>query len=187
MKNRPQYILISLLAAFAMTMPATAAMGEDFANHSFYTVTSYNLGPLLIKNSDSIGAEIGDIPLLMITGNNADILTSRFQQLVSADIPSGFDPGSRGIAISASLNATGKLELTGAFGMSRNLWSPDSPTHEKETSWEANLGIVYHLVNNLSYELHFGYMETGDLFTEQSNDNDVESIIMVNNRLTLSF
>ncbi len=187
MKNRPQYTLALLLTALTSVMPVTVALGEDFATHSFYPVTSCSLGPLLIKNSDSMGAETGDIPLLMITGNSADILTSRLQKFVSTDIASGFDPGSRGIAISASFGATGRLELTGAFGMSRNLWSRNSPAHEKEASWEANLGVIYRLVNNLSYELHFGYMETGDLFTEQSGYDDIESIIMVNNRLTLSF
>ena len=87
----------------------------------------------------------------------------------------------------AQFNATKKFSLLGAFGLTRNLWAPDSINYENESSWEANLGVIYKLLNNLSYEIHFAYMDTGDLFTERSSYNDVESIIMVSNQLTMSF
>lgn len=67
------------------------------------------------------------------------------------------------------------------------MWTPDNVEYENESSWEANLGFIYKLVNNLSYEVHFGYMDTGDLFTDQSSYSDVENIIMVSNQLTMSF
>ncbi len=69
----------------------------------------------------------------------------------------------------------------------KNLWSPDSINYGNESSWEANLGVIYKLMNNLSFELHFAYMDTGDLYTRRSSYSDVESIIMVSNRLTMSF
>jgi hypothetical protein len=92
-----------------------------------------------------------------------------------------------GIALSATINATPKIAVQGAFGVTRNLWSPDSLSYENESSWEANLGVIYKLLNNLSYELHFGYMDTGNLFTDRSSYTNVESIIMVSNQLTMSF
>jgi hypothetical protein len=79
------------------------------------------------------------------------------------------------------------LTLATAIGLTRNLWSPDSTEFENKSSWEANLGVIYNLFNNLSYELHLGYMEPGNLFTNKSSYSNVESIIMISNKLTLSF
>ena len=39
----------------------------------------------------------------------------------------------------------------------------------------------------LAYEVHFGYMDTGDLFQEVDTYSEVESILMISNQLTLSF
>lgn len=187
MNRNPPHIALLLLIAFMLPGTVTSALSEETASHSIYMFTSHNLGPLLLNNSDSTAAEIGDVPLLMITGNNSDLLTHEVQQFISDDTLLDIAPGSQGIAISASFDATEKIGLTGAFGMTRNLNSPDKSDRQAKASWEANIGIIYHIINNLSYELHFGYMDTGDLFTEQSSYNDVESIIMVNNKLTLSF
>ena len=78
-----------------------------------------------------------------------------------------------------------KLALQGVLGVTKNSWDPS--TADNKSSWEANLGIIYKMFNNLSYELHFGYMDTGDIFKERNTYTDVESIIMISNKLTMSF
>ena len=78
------------------------------------------------------------------------------------------------------------LSLHGAIGITKNRWEAAlDPNYQ--SGWEANLGIIYKFFNNLSYEVHFGYMEPGDLFRESNAYSGVESIIMINNKLTMSF
>jgi hypothetical protein len=175
MKNFYQYLL-------ALILTGTAASGVSAANldgHMQYRIVSYSFNSDDI--SDSGSADLGP---LLITGLTSDILT---------------DPvGSSGygitnpknatdiFAVSADFSATPDLSLHGAFGVTKNRWSA-SLDPDYNGSWEANLGVIYQLFNNIRYEIHFGYMETGDLFKERNTYTDEESIIMISNKLTMSF
>ena len=79
------------------------------------------------------------------------------------------------------------ISLQGALGVTRNLWTPELMGDLNGASWEANLGVIYKFLDKLSYELHFGYMDTGTLFSDRSSYSDVESIIMISNKISLSF
>lgn len=160
---------------------------EVRASHSAYKITSYNLGAVQDSLEENSNFKAQKYAPLMITSTTSDILNSEHQGAVSWVETNSHTASSRGIALSAEYTATDKIALRGAFGITRNLWAPDSLEYEQESSWEANLGFIYKLVNHLSYELHFGYMDTGDLFTDQSSYDDVENIIMISNRLSLSF
>lgn len=160
------------------------AAGES--THHAYRVTSYNLGPILEFHQKSLFKSVDYNPL-MITSSTADILNSEHHPSVSWVEAIPHTSSSKGIALFAQFEATKNISVQGVFGITRNLWTPDNVEYENESSWEANLGFIYKLVNNLSYELHFGYMETGNLFSDQSSYSDVENIIMVSNQLTMSF
>ena len=162
---------------------APAAFADDLANHQAYRITSYNLGALLDDRLPSQFQKKETVPPLLITGITSDVLTNELDNRSSG----GGNSGTEGLGLSAEFQATRDLRLLGAFGLSRNLWVPDTPAYEAESSWEANLGIVYRFLDNLSYELHFGYMETGTLFVEKDTYSDVEHIIMISNRLSMSF
>ena len=123
----------------------------------------------------------------MITSTNADILNNEFHPSVFWGEVIPHTSSSKGIALSAQYEATKKITVLGAFGITQNLRRPDNLDEDNESSWEANLGFIYKLVNNFSYELHLGYMDTGNLFRDQSSYSDVENIIMVSNQLTMSF
>ena len=160
---------------------------EDFRTHSIYKVTSYNLGAILDMQDASKSKFSSNFNPLLITNSTADILDSEQDRTVSWVESDSHTASTRGIAVAAQFSATRKLALLGAFGLTKNLWTPNTINYENESSWEANLGVIYKLMNNLAYEVHFAYMDTGDLFTERNSYNDVESIIMVSNRLTMSF
>ena len=166
---------------------ATSSMAEDTGAHNVYRVTSYNLGALM-ESTDSTTFRTGSgFAPLLITNTKSDILNSELEGTVSWVETNPHTANSRGIALSAEFDATKKLSVRGAFGVTRNLWAPDSVDYENESSWEANLGVIYRLLDNLSFELHFGYMDTGDLFTDRSSYSGVENIIMISNQVTMSF
>ena len=177
--------VLATMAASLVLMAATAR-GEEFNGHSAYKVTSYDLSSLFSGNNEETPRYFVDFKPLMITSNVADILDSEHFTNVSLG-KSRPDSATEGIALSATFDATRKISVQGAFGVTRNHWSPNTLNFESESSWEANLGVIYKLLDHLSYELHFGYMDTGTLFTDRSSYTNVESIIMVSNQLTMSF
>lgn len=180
-------ILLTITVTIMIFLQCGISVSEELRTHRAYKVTSYNLGAILQVHEEHPGYSPETYNPLMITSTASDVLNSEHQGAVSWVETDSHTSSTSGIALSAQIKATEKVSVKGAFGITRNLWAPDSIEYENESSWEANLGIIYKLVDNLSYELHFGYMDTGDLFTDQSTYTDVESIIMVSNRLTLSF
>ncbi len=59
--------------------------------------------------------------------------------------------------------------------------------YNNRVGWEIDLGLAYKLFNNFAYEVHFGYMDTGELFQESHSYTDVDNITIVVNKLTMSF
>ena len=178
--------VVYLLTVFLVLSQGLSGYAEEVTTH-VYKVTSYNLGALVDQGNLEKSRFSQDYSPLLITGSAADIFNSEHKEMVSLGEETSTTSGINGIALSASFDATQKISLQGAFGLTRNLWAPDSINYESESSWEANLGVIYKLLDNLSYELHFGYMDTGDIFTDRSSYTDVENIIMISNKLTMGF
>lgn len=176
---------VCLLSIFLLLSQGLSGYAEEVST-SVYKVTSYNLGALVDPGNMEKFRFSQDYSPLLITGSAADIFNSEHKETVSLGETTNF-ANINGFALSATLDATQRFSLQGAFGITRNLWAPDSINYESESSWEANLGIIYKLLDNLSYELHFGYMDTGDIFTDRSSYTDVENIIMINSKLTMGF
>jgi hypothetical protein len=177
---------IPLKLAILLTLLATPVVAQDFGTHSAYKVTSYDLSSLLNNQDGTTSRYLVDFKPLLITNNVSDILSSEHFGKVSLGKEAP-DNVTQGIALSATFDATRKVSVQGAFGIARNHWVSDALSSDSEASWEANLGVIYKFLDYLSYELHFGYMDTGSMFIDRSSYSNTESIIMVSNRLTMSF
>jgi hypothetical protein len=186
-----KYIVFTAIIALQLIWQSGLVYAKDLSTnntHSAYRITSYNLGAIKGFQGGGILNPAQDFKPLFITSSTADILNSEHQPTVSTvETTPGITSNLSTIGLSAEIDATDKISLQGAFGVTRNLWTPDLFESMNGSSWEANLGIVYKLLDNISYELHFGYMDTGDLFANRSSYTDVENIIMVSNQITLSF
>lgn len=180
-------IVITFVITLQLICQSNTLYGEDLSTHSAYKVTSYNLGAIEGFQDNAGLNPSPDFKPLLITSTKADILNSEHQRNVSLSETAPGTSNIKNITLSAQFDATNNISIQGAFGLTRNLWTPDLFDSLNGSSWEANLGVIYKLLNNLSYELHFGYMDTGDLLSDQSSYSDVENIIMISNRLTLSF
>jgi len=173
-----KHIFLPIIIALQLICGTSLLSAQDLGTHRAYKITSYNLGALQnYQNTGDAPVSPNSIPLL-ITGGATDILNSEHQKTVSLS-GQPETSGLRGIALSGEFDATNNISIQGAFGVTRNLWSPDLMDGISGSSWEANLGIVYKLLNNISYELHFGYMDTGKLFTNRGSYSDVENVIMI--------
>ena len=181
-----KYIIFTIVFGLQVMFQSGTLYGEESSSHRAYKITSYILGDINDFQETGTATPAQDFTPLMITGSAADILSSEHATTVPLGETGERTSNIKSIALSAEFDATNKISLQGAVGVTRNLWSPDV-SGSLNGAWEANLGVIYKLLDNISYELHFGYMETGDLFNNRSSYSDVESIIMMNNRLTLSF
>lgn len=172
------------IGIFSLT-GVTQVLAEGMNDTPEYTITGYSFDYEAVTESEGgLKLETSLFKPLMITNSTSDIFgvdpfTSSLLSPTSKSTPRGF-------AIAAEYLATPSLAFHGAIGVTKGNWETDISLNS-ESSWEANLGVVYRLFNSLAYEVHFGYMDTGDLFHNVSTYSDIESIIMVSNQLTLSF
>lgn len=98
------------------------------------------------------------------------ILTGKFPERgkQSAGSSQGFSQsGLEGVVVHAGYDVNNRLRIKGAFGLAKG--SKESKQDETVLSdeyygWEVNLGASYKLLDNLLYEAHFGYLNTGDYF-----------------------
>lgn len=175
-------ILLHITALFAIATASTAMAGE-IDTHSVYKVTTYNLGTLLGEQGGS-KLSLQNYEPLMITSTKADILSVNAAKMSSIKGTSQAR-NAKGFAIAAEYSATPHIALQGVLGVTQNMQA--GTAFDPDASWEANLGLIYRFLDNLSYEVHFGYMDAGNLFKERSSYSSDDSIIMISNKLTLSF
>lgn len=156
---------------------------QDAGTHSAYKVTTYSFGNIMdFEGATSI--DLKDYHSLLITNSVSDILSVDFRKDSIAEGSSS--DMVKSFVLSARFDATQQISLQGAVGIAKNPLMNVSLLEQK-SSWEANLGLIYQLFPNLNYEIHFGYMDTGDLFKERADFSNVDSIIMISNKLTMSF
>lgn len=122
-------------------------------------------------------------PLYILTGTQADIFTedSSENSFAAQTRSAGID----GIAFVADYKATPRIKLHTAIGAA----SADKTPLNKNNyfGWEANIGLGYKILDNLTYELHLGYMATGDFFKQDDVDIETEDITIITQHLTLKF
>ncbi len=178
-----RYSFRLICSIFVLLAFAHGVQAEEPATHSLYKVTTFNLGSS-VDFQDFSPVNSAKYRPLLITSTKVDILgADRFRDInfnISED-----KSGVSGFAIAAEYSPLSKIAVQGVVGVTKNNWDPNTAEHQ--SSWEANLGVIYKMFGNLRYEMHFGYMDTGDVFKERNTYTDVESIIMISNQLTMSF
>lgn len=143
-------------------------------NHDFSRYGDYSLHPFKEK---------GFRPLYILTGAQTDIFTEGGGEdsLLTQTRNARMD----GIALIADYNASPRIKLRTAIGAANTDKTPLG--HDDHYGWEANLGLGYKILNNLTYEVHLGYMATGDFFKKGDEDVEVEDITIITQHLTLKF
>lgn len=177
--------VVLLSVVYLAGIPGRASAGGLQGEEPGYKITGYSFDYNAVSEEEGgLKLETSLFKPLMITSSTSDIFgidpfTTSLTSPTGKSAPHGF-------AIAAEYLATPSLAFHGAIGVTKGSWDSDASL-ESESSWEANLGVVYRMFNSLAYEVHFGYMDTGALFQEVNDYSDIESIIMISNQLTLSF
>ncbi len=92
----------------------------------------------------------------------------------------------QGFAIKAAYAPTSDITFHSSLGLTDTQEDTDT-AYTDRVGWELDLGLAYRFLNNFAYEVHFGYMDTGELFKESNSYTDIDNITIVTNKLTMSF
>lgn len=96
--------------------------------------------------------------------------------------------GSQVYWLYADYQVNPQLALHSALGMAYADKINSSLYQDDEFGTELDLGLKYQLMSNLAYELHFGYLWTGDFFKGAAADNyTTDDVYQIDHSLTLSF
>jgi hypothetical protein len=179
MKNIFSTVLFVFI--FCLVANAQAAGGGPLTGE--YTLHAYTL-----SNGDPVNT-LKDNSYNTVAFHNLYIFSNAMDTAFSRD--SDFlntGPGDRfqGIALKAAYSPTSAITFHSSIGFT-DTSSDERLDYTDRLGWELDLGMAYKFLGNFAYEVHFGYMDTGQLFTESNRYADIEDITIVTNKLTMSF
>ena len=119
------------------------------------------------------------------------ILTGRHTGLLNNDLFNGgttllSKSGVHGVVAAADYAVSKELTLHGAIG-----WAQADEivavNQDDDYGWEYNVGAAYKLLDNLTYEAHFGYLDTGDYFNFGDTTDNTNNVYILTHSLTMTF
>ena len=138
------------------------------------------------------GVGTGDLfePFYVLTGRHTGILNNTlFNGLTS----SASAAGASAAGVYANYAVSDKLTVHGAVGYAKAdekvFYTPAgvlTATQNSSYGWEYDLGMAYKLLDNLTYEAHFGYLDAGDYF-KLDGSVDAKNIFVLSHSLTMTF
>ncbi len=183
MKTLFSTTLLAVTLCFALNAQAA---GEGLQSGE-YTLHAYTLSNGTPASSQGTNAYNN------IAFHNLYIFSSAMDTAFSRD--DGFQNNSlahidtdryQGIALKAAYSPTSSITFHSSIGLT-DTSSDERLDYTDRVGWELDLGMAYNFLGNFAYEVHFGYMDTGQLFTESNRYTDIEDITIVTNKLTMSF
>ena len=183
MKNIFSIALVTLLLSLGIV--AQAAERDTWGEG--YTLQAYTL-----SNGNSVTLETdggsSDIKLhnLFIFSDAMDTILNRDDDLFRKSHAGINAVPFQGMAIKAAYSPLSNITIHSSIGLS-NTSVDETLAYTERLGWELDLGVAYKFLNKFAYEVHFGYMDTGELFTESNRYTDLKDITIVTNKLTMSF
>ncbi len=120
-------------------------------------------------------------PLYILTGRQTGLLNAD-QYAADTDALSA---GVHAIVAAVDFAASDRLTLHGAIGWAQA--DAEKAGWDDEYGWEYNVGAAYKLLDNLTYEAHFGYLDTGDFFEGGVAGANTENVYLLTHHLTMTF
>ncbi|MDP3028052.1 MAG: hypothetical protein Q8O04_00855 [Deltaproteobacteria bacterium] len=165
--------------------PLTVALATAFTSGDDNAADDYKVGP-------AFGLDFQ--PLYIATGPYSNILTSQsgtsggaMSDTALSGLPSATrcNTGAKAYVLSADYQCSPELALHGALGAAYA--DKVGAGVDDEFGTEFDLGLKYQIMSNLAYELHFGYLWTGDFFKGPAGKYTTDDIYQIDHSLTLSF
>ena len=170
-------LLSTFLLLAGLSFVANAQAADNSLQSGKYTLHAYTL---------SNGAPTGSQQNLYVFSKAMDSAFNKDESFAHHTIEGINGERFQGITLKAAYAPTSTITFHSSIGLT------DTSTDERldytdRIGWELDLGMAYKFLDNFAYEVHFGYMDTGQLFTESNKYADIENITIVTNKLTMSF
>ncbi len=125
-------------------------------------------------------------PLYVLTGTKTSILNNDIGG-ATVNGAAARTAGVHAIVLSADFQATEKLSLHGAFGWAEA--ADEMAGWDSDYGYELDAGLGYKLLDNLTYNLHFGWLATGDFFkgANPAPGVDANDVTVLYNNLSMRF
>ncbi len=152
------------------------ASGDDDPDDDTVNAAMHSL---VIGGNGGLGEQFQ--PLNILTGAHTGLLVSDVQ-----DSYGKMDNmGVVALLIHADFAVSETLTLHSALGYAQAESEYDD--YDDEYGWEIDLGVAYKLMDNLTYQVDFGYLVTGDYFEYASTSRDTEDVYTLTHKLTMEF
>lgn len=159
------------------------------------------------QDMNETAANGGDLEAALSTGTGdmfepLYILTGRHTGLLNNDIATGYGnntlmstAGIHAVVLATDYAVSNQLTLHGAIGYAKADEAEIATYTNRDDSygWEYNVGAAYKLLDNLTYEAHFGYLDAGDFFKTNGGaagsaiNNDETNVYILTHSLTMTF
>gem|GEM_PF-833326 len=178
----------TLLTFLLLSIAVTAIASGEGLERGEYRVLAYTLsdGSSNASSGNSPGKSVSFHSLYISSEAMNTVLNREDLYLNSPHVNINKKNNYQGFALKTAYAPTSNITFHSSIGLTDNLQAQDRDYTER-IGWEVDLGIAYKFLNNFAYEVHFGYMDTGELFKESSSYTDVDNITIVVNKLTMSF
>lgn len=178
-------LLLPLLVFMLLFIGSSAQGGQQELKQGEYKLFAYTLSS---GNSDTYSeissAKSISFNTLYISPKAMDTVLNRDRSaLGAAQINQKIY---QSFAFKAAYAPTSDITFHSAIGLTDAADTTDKKYTDR-VGWEVDLGLAYSFFKNFAYEVHFGYMDTGELFTQSNSLTDVDNITIVTNKLTMSF
>lgn len=170
--------------ALAAELDVTANFGDLNVGALYF----YTSGDDKVDNDrESYGATGNDFnPYLILTGDwtaimNTDKAASAFSNAITGVNGAGVSS----FGVHAGYQVSPQLSLAGAIG---GAWANEAPAGVDDSyGIEYDLNAFYKLMDNLTYSVHFGYLDTGDFFKGGVAATTLNSITFMAHAITMTF
>ena len=183
MKHSFSTALLALLLCLAQTAQA-AEGGLQTGGYTLHAYTLSNGDPAYSSKDNSYNTIT--FHNLYIFSNAMDTAFSRDSDFLNTGSATTSTDQYQGIALKAAYSPTSAITFHSSIGLT-NTSQDERLDYADRLGWELDLGMAYKFLGKFAYEVHFGYMDTGQLFTESNRYTDIEDITIVTNKLTMSF
>ena len=186
--------------AMALMLDAGAKFGDlDIGLMYFFLEGQDDDDDMTAYMLQSGGAGGAFTPYYVLTGPQTAMLNQDINGNIDGEMAVA---GANCLGVHADLQVTPQLSVHGALAYA---WADetealdtideDGNTDERDDSygWEIDVGVAYKLLDNLTYSLNIGYLDTGDFFAvayDSGNSyetDDTNDIVLVTNTLTMEF
>jgi len=138
-----------------------------------------------LNDSEAFGSTGTEFtPLYILTGRNTGLLNPDQANGGGAHAAMAA-AGVHGVVLAVDYAASDRLTLRGALGWAKA--DDEMSGWDDEYGWEANVGVAYKLLDNLTYEARAGYLDTGDFFKGGDPTENTENVYILTHSLTMTF